>query len=114
MNLEYSEIENGIRLIKLSGRLDMEGTNLAEPRFALHCAGDNALVLVDISEVTYLSSIGIPMLINNANAVAHRGGRLALLKPQPNVKYILDMTGVSHTIRIYYDLETAKEHLKSG
>jgi anti-anti-sigma factor len=114
MNFEYSELENGVRLIKLSGRLDMDGTNLVEPQFALHCRGDNIFVLVDFSQVSYLSSIGIPMLIKNAKMVASRGGRLALLKPQMNVKYILELTGVTHSIRIYNDLETAIELLKSG
>src|SRR5215510_6766167 len=101
MKLEYQELENGIRVIKLIGRLDMGGTTIVEPQFALHCEGDQVFVLVDLSDVTYLSSIGIPMLINNAKSVASRGGRLALLKPLMDVKYILDLTGVSHMLRIY-------------
>ena len=111
MKLEYSELDNGIRLIKLIGRLDMAGTNLIDKQFVEHCAGENAFVLVDLSEVNYLSSIGIPMLITTAKGVAKRGGRMALLDPQANVKSVLDITGVSNMIRIYKDLETAKERL---
>ena len=111
MKLEYSELENGIRLIKLNGRLDMEGTNSIDKQFVLHCAGENAFVLVDLSQVNYLSSIGIPMLITTAKAVANRGGRMAFLSPQSNVKSVLDLTGVSTIIRIYNNLETAKERL---
>jgi len=111
MKLEYSELDNGIRLIKLIGRLDMAGTNLIDKQFVQYCAGDNAFVLVDLSEVNYLSSIGIPMLITTAKGVAKRGGRMALLDPQANVKSVLDITGVSNMIRIYKDLETAKERL---
>jgi anti-sigma B factor antagonist len=111
MKLEYNELENGIRLIKLIGRLDMEGTNSVGIQFAEHCAGERVFVLVDLSQVHYLSSIGIPLLITSAKAVASHGGRLAFLTPQSNVKYILDITGVSNVIRIYKDLETAKERL---
>lgn len=114
MKLEYSELENGIRLITLIGRLDMAGTNIINQQFAGHCAGENVFVLVDLSQVNYLSSIGIPMLITNAKAVTSRGGRLAFLAPQANVKTVLDITGVSTMIRIYKDLETAKERLKSA
>jgi anti-sigma B factor antagonist len=113
MELEYSELEDGIRLIKLTGKLDMEGTTGIQEQFAQHCVGENVFVLADLSRVTYLSSIGIPMLVRNAKMVANHGGRLAFLSPQPNVKSILDITGVSHVIRIYKDLETAKERLKS-
>jgi len=36
---------------------------------------------------------------------------MAFLNPQPNVKSVLDTTGVSNMVRIYKDLETAKERL---
>ena len=114
MKLEYSELDNGVRLIKLTGRLDMDGTNSIDKQFVQHCAGENVFVLVDLSRVNYLSSIGIPLLITSARAVANRGGRMAFLAPQTNVKSVLDITGVSNAIRIYKDLETAKERLMSA
>ena len=114
MELEYRELESGIRLLKLSGKLDMEGTTSIEKLFTRYCSGENLFVLADLSRVTFLSSIGIPLLVSNAKALANNGGRLAFLSPQPNVKSILEITGVSHVIRIYNDLETAQERLKSG
>ena len=111
MKLEYSELDNGIRVLKLIGRLDMAGTNVINRQFVEHCAGENVFVLVDLSEVNYLSSIGIPMLITSAKAITNHGGRMAFLTPQSSVKSILDITGVSNMIRIYKDLQTAKERL---
>ena len=111
MKLEYCELDNGVRLIKLISRLDMDGTHSIDKQFVQHCAGENVFVLVDLSQVNYLSSIGIPMLITSAKAIASRGGRLAFLAPQVNVKSVLDITGVSNAIRIYKDLEAAKERL---
>ena len=113
MELEYSELEGGIRLIKLTGKLDMEGTTSIRNQFSQHCFGENVFVLVDLSRMTYLSSIGIPMLVSAAKMVASNNGRLALLNPQPNVRSILDITGVSHVIRIYNELETAQGRLQS-
>jgi anti-sigma B factor antagonist len=114
MNIEFSELEDGVRVIKLAGKLDIEGTNLVEPQFTLHCQGENVLILVDLSQVNYLSSIGIPMLINNARSVTRHGGRLALVNPQPSVKSILDITGVLHNIRVYKDIETGRERIKQA
>ena len=111
MKLEYSELDNGVRLITLIGRLDMEGTHSIDKEFVQRCAGEKAFVLVDLSQVSYLSSIGIPMLISTTKAVSERGGRLAFLNPQTNVKSVLDITGVSTMVRIYKDIETAKERL---
>src|SRR5258707_7447158 len=111
MKLEYSELDNGIRLIKLIGRLDMEGTNHVDKQSVQHCAGENVFVLIDLTQVNYLSSIGIPMLITSAKAVANRGGRIALLQPQNNVKSGLDSTRASNMIRIYIDHGTAKDRV---
>jgi len=111
MKIEYHELENGIRLIKLNGTLDMDGANSIDRQFVSYCAGEKALVLVDLSYVNYLSSIGIPLLITTAKAITSRGGKMALLNPQANVRSVLDITGVSTIIRIYNNLETAKERM---
>ncbi len=107
MQLRYSELNGGIRLIKLSGALDMNGTYSVEVEFVRRCAGENVRVLVDLSKVNYLSSIGIPMLINTAKSVAKRGGKMALLKPQRNVEDVLELTGIPLIIPIHHDLNIA-------
>ncbi len=107
MELEYNELDNGIRLIALNGALDMNGTYAIEVEFVRHCAGKNVHVLVDLSKVNYISSIGIPMLVNSAKAVARQGGKLALLNPQRAVEDILEIAGIPPIIPIYYDLQSA-------
>ena len=111
MKLEASEIENGIRLIKLIGRLDLEGTRSVEAQFTQQYAREKVLVLVDLSQVNYLSSIGIHMLVSGIKAVGKQGGKLALLNPQVHVKSVLDIAGISNMVKIYRDLETAKARL---
>ena len=108
MKLQSSELDGGIRLIKLIGALDMTGTYSIEVEFVRLCAGDNARVVVDLSKVNYLSSIGIPMLINTAKSVASQGGKMALLNPQRSVAEVLDITGIPQIIPIFDDLESAK------
>ena len=108
MRLQYNELENGIRLINLIGALDLSGSYSIEVEFVRHCAGDNVRVLVDLSEVDYISSIGVQMLVNAANSIAGRGGKMALLGPQPSVLDVLDLTGILQVISIYSDLDSAE------
>jgi anti-sigma B factor antagonist len=114
MELEFSQLDNGVRLIKLTGMLDVTGVNGIDRQFIQHCEGDGVFVLVDMTRVTYLSSIGIPLLINSAKGVAARGGRLAFVNPQMNVKAVMEMTGVSHMIRVYPDVETGKSRVMNA
>ena len=108
MKLEYRELDDGIRLIKLTGKLDIHGVNRIDVAFIRHCLGQSVRVLVDLSEVNYISSIGIPMLINSAKSVASHGGRMVLLKPRRNVADVLELTGIPSIIPVYPDLNSAK------
>lgn len=108
MELHYSENDNKIRLIKLSGKLDIIGTGEIETKFAGHCAGDGVRVVVDLSEVDFLASIGIRLLTLTAKSVANRGGRMVLLNPIAEVKHILEITGIPSIIPIYDNYESAQ------
>ena len=108
MEMQYSEQDNGIRLIKLHGKLDIFGTGEIETKFSGYCAGEKPRVLVDLSGVDFLASIGIRLLNINAKAVASRGGRMVLLNPIPDVKHVLEITGIPAIIPIYDSLESAE------
>ncbi len=112
MKLEYTELNGGVRLIKLEGRLDLNGTYSIEVQFVNRCAGEKVRVLVDLSGVSYVSSVGIPMLVNTAKSVMSQGGKLAFLNPQENVFKVLELVGVSHVIPIYYDQKEALKGLE--
>ena len=107
MELQFSE-SNGIRLIKLIGRLDAAGFNSIDSKFTDHCAGDNVHVLVDLSEVSFLVSIGIRMLMMNAKSLSTRSGKMVLFNPIPEVKSVLYMTGISAIIPMYENRESAE------
>ena len=111
MELQYSELPNNIRLIKLNGKLDIIGTGQIETKFAHYCGGENVRVVVDLSEVDFLASIGIRLLTLTAKSVASRGGKLVLLNPNPDVYHVLDVTGIPAVVPVYSHLESAESVL---
>lgn len=112
MKLDYSQLDNGIRLIKLIGVLDLNGTYSVEVQFVQHCAGDKVRVIADLSKVSYISSVGIPMLVNTAKSVVSRGGKVAFLRPQESVIKVLELVGVPLIIPIYDNLNSAIDGMK--
>ena len=107
MKLDYTELDNGIRLIKLNGSLDLNGTYSIEVQFVRHCTGENVRVLVDLSKVNYISSIGIPLLVNTAKSVVSRGGKMVFLNPQDKVLQVLELVGLPQMIPIHTDMDAA-------
>src|SRR5688572_7216543 len=108
MELQYSELENGIHLIKLKGKLDIIGAGEIETKFTGYCAGDKVRVIVDLAEVDFLASIGIRLLLLTAKSVASRGGKMVILNPTPDVQGVLEVTGIPEIIPIYAHLESAE------
>ena len=108
MEMQYSEQDNGIRIIKLSGTLDIIGTGAIETKFAGYCSGENPRVVVDLSEVDFLASIGIRLLMLTAKSIASRSGKMVIINPIPDVQSVLEITGIPAIIPIYSHLESAE------
>src|SRR5215510_13419586 len=107
MNLDVTELDNGITQIALSGRLDVEGALKIDGEFN-QIAEEKKNVLVDLSGVTFIASLGIRTLITGAKATASNGGKMVLLSPQPNVERVLRTSRVDTVIPIIDDERAIK------
>ena len=112
MRIQYSDLDSSTRLIKLSGALDINGVRDVEVEFVRLCAAEYVCVLVDLSKVNYISSIGIPLLVNSAKSLARQGGKMALLHPQKAVENVLELTGIPLMIPVFENVNTAVFELK--
>ena len=105
MNLEVADLGNGITKVTLSGRLDVEGALKIDDEFNAITEREKK-VLVDLSAVTFIASLGIRTLIMGAKATANNGGKMVLLDPQPNVEKVLRTSRVDTVIPITHDSTT--------
>jgi anti-anti-sigma factor len=108
VELQFNEMPNGIRVLKLIGTLDIAGTGEIETKFSGYCAGEKPLVVVDLSEVDFLASIGIRLLIINAKSIASRAGKMTIVSPIPEVQNVLEVTGIPAIIPTYSHFESAE------
>lgn len=112
MQFDLTTLEDGIKVAKLVGRLDLQGTNEIDDRFTFSISSHSDSVLVDMSEVEFLASIGMRMLISNAKAVNRRGGKFVLVSPTPLVKDALITAGFESLIPMYDDFDSAYAAVK--
>jgi hypothetical protein len=57
--MTIEQADNAVVRIKLDGRLDMQGTQEIDQRFAFATSTRALHVVVDLSRVTFLASIGL-------------------------------------------------------
>jgi anti-sigma B factor antagonist len=114
MELINEYLADGIEKISLSGRLDSAGADQIGLRFAGLTATRPALIVVDLSQVSFLASIGIRMLLSNAKALERRGGRMVLAGLPAIVEEVLKVAGIDALIPLYADVGSACAGLKTA
>lgn len=109
--LEVQQLANNIKQVKIIGRLDIQGTSSLETALTTQAAGKKEKVIIDLSELDFLASIGMRLLLITAKGQSKRGGKVVLLNPKPLVKETLVTAGINLLIPIYNDLGLASEDL---
>jgi anti-anti-sigma factor len=111
MEMHVDELEGGITRVSLAGRMDFAGATEIDPKF-MEIAGREKLLLVDLSKVNFLASMGIRTLIMAAKALKERGGKMILLSPEMMVAKVLKTSGTDILIPVHYDLSLASKALQ--
>lgn len=106
MEFRFEQLPGNVTRVIPTGRWDLVGAEQIDPPLSIVSASGQPVV-IDFSQVTYLSSAGIRSLIKSARAVDHRGGKLALASLAPNVEAVLSISGVDTLLTICRDLEAA-------
>lgn len=99
MKWTISDAGNGITLMELDGRLDVAGALAVDPTFA-EVAAQSMNVIVDLSKVDFLASLGIRTLVSACKALHAKNGGMVLLSPQSNVEQVLRSSGIDTIIPI--------------
>ena len=109
MPIAYEDCSNQLRLITLTGRLDIQGTAEIDTKFAVLSSSAERPVVVDLTGVSFLASIGIRSLISNAKAQQQRGGRMVLLVgDNATVSKTLETTGIDVLVPMFRTLAEAE------
>ncbi len=106
--IEIQESREGDVLVySLKGRLDSQTYHEMEREMETWLAAGTNHLVGDLSQLDYISSAGLRVLLLAAKKLAGRGGRMGLCSPQEHVKEVFDITGVSDIIPITGSKEEA-------
>ena len=104
--LEVSSLTESLTRIVLSGRLDTPGIDQIETQFVAAAVPPAKNVVVDLSRVKFIASMGIRMLVSVARSLQQRRARLVLYGPSPLVNEVFEHVSLRDLMPIVAD-ETA-------
>ncbi len=105
MEIVHKE-ESGIVYVAIKGRLDGESSPEAEKVILGILEAEKRLLLFDLSELEYLSSAGLRVILGVAKKVKLNEGKLVLCGMNEFVKEIFLITGFDAIIPIADTVET--------
>ena len=97
----------------LAGEADLTATALRDALTA-EIAGKPRLLLLDVTELTFIDSGAAQMIIGAHQVLSQDGGTLALVHPGRTVGRVLELTGISQVIHVYGSVSEAITAERTG
>jgi anti-anti-sigma factor len=113
MELKVIEKTDEMTRVALIGRLDVAGVGEIENTFLHAAISRKKPVIADLSELTFVTSIGLRMLIKGAKVLKESDAILVLLKPQELVEDTLASAGVDRILPVVHDEDQALDLLRN-
>lgn len=108
LNIDFKSDEEGARLLfKLRGSLDL--ATAPTVRAALSEATEKGThdLVVDLTQLEFLDSTGLGVLIGAHRRAAEHGGSLRLVVPDGPILRLLNITGLIAVFAAYHTMEDA-------
>lgn len=110
-----TEITQGILCIKAGGELDMAVANSfrqqVENIMNQVMAQD---IVLNLKDVAFIDSSGLGVILGRYKRVAASGGKMVIVSPQPQVRRILELSGITKIMPEYSTEDAAMEALQGG
>lgn len=108
MPLAIVQVESNIIRLDLDGRLDAAGCEKIETAFTAAASAAGGHVLVNLSKVDYIGSLGIRLLISTGRVVTRRGCRVVICGAQSQPRDVFETVALADLIPIVADEAAAK------
>ena len=106
--MEFAQEQAGdVVIAKLTGRLDSSAAQPAEESFVQVLAGGTPHLVIDLSNLEYISSAGLRVLLVVAKKVQQAQGKLVLFGLVPNVREVFSISGFDKIFSIRDDAASA-------
>jgi anti-sigma B factor antagonist len=98
-DVPFSVSTNGdTRVFELAGELDLDTAKVLDEVPILPDAGE--VVVLDLGRLSFVDSSGLRSLIQVRRQVIDRGAHLVLRRPRPNVRRVLEVSGLDSVFTV--------------
>lgn len=113
LRVEYESIgQKSIRVVYLNGKIISSNSLDLNNRLKKHFEDGNYDTIIHISELEYIDSKGMAMLLTLAKTVRENNGKLFLTKPSSFVAELLELTNLNTYFDFVEDVEAGRKNFQ--
>jgi anti-sigma B factor antagonist len=90
--------------VALRGELDLSGVDRARRAIEEAEASDAPLLVLDLSELDFVDSTGLEVMLRAARRAHDEGRRLIVQRPSRYVRRLLELTAIDQTLDVVEDV----------
>ena len=102
-----------VTVVQFAGELTAQTAGQAQEQ-VLQLAGPDAKMVLDMSQVTFMSSAGLRMLLVLYRTIGGRGGKIVLVGLSEDLQNTMSLTGFLDLFHHYPTLEAGLAELAAG
>ncbi len=97
MPMTVKELENGVTKLVISGRIDIAGAQEIDLPLNV-VGGSRRAVVIDLSGVSFIASMGLRGLVMCAKAIHGKRGKVSMFAPPEDVAEVIRTMGIDELI----------------
>jgi anti-sigma B factor antagonist len=109
LNIDLKTEDNGETLVfKLRGSLDIATAPTVRAALSEATENDGHHLIVDLTQLQFLDSTGLGVLIGAHRRAAEHGGSFRLIVSEGSISRLLNITGLVSVFAVYHSIEDAR------
>ena len=101
------EVQNGINIFKLNGRLDSNTSQGFEKKVFQAITDGSKNMIVDFKDLDYISSAGLRVILKSTKSLKREEGQIMLCAMQDYVKEVFEIAGFDSFLPIVTTMDEA-------
>jgi anti-anti-sigma factor len=97
--------------VYLEGKLNDDTIGVLDKELEAIVASPTTIVIFDLTDLAYVSSVGLRSIFRAHKIMAARGGKALLVHPQPAVKKVLDIVAATDLAAVFSSTEELDRYL---
>jgi anti-sigma B factor antagonist len=102
-NVDMESLDSGVRVFAISGELDQATASDLRQPLQEAIDSETRAVVIDMTKCGFIDSTGLGVIVEAWKAMQERNGdgaRFAICCPEPEVKRLLEVTGLDQAIAL--------------